>query len=785
MADQEVANLVPPFTGGLSVPPFDPSFFSEDYPMEGNFINDLDIPAFDADIEDFDFIFDDLCLPLDASEFINSLTGSEEPHPTDPLAIAIDLSNPHDFDRNSGDGTSSGATLNNASSNVLREVSGDQSPDVSKFLNMSSPESSRQSGNNNSRVNRVLDYPSESGNRKGEPASSQDSGNCGSNASEGLNCSSSDSANCDRSADSSPNAVNESIKGVVDPKIKFEAETTNCLLKRKKETEDVNFESRMSKFRRSHGVESTNSPKASTATIIDEDEKKKARLMRNRESAQLSRQRKKHYVEDLQDKMKSMHSTIQDLTAKISYIMAENASLRQQLNGGAMCPPPVAPSGMYPHPSMAPMGYPWAPYPPYVMKPPGSQVPLVPIPRLKSQQPASAPKTKKSENKKAAEVKKTETKSKRVASVSFLGLFFFIFLFGGLVPMVNLKFGGTNSVYNYGESYHPESKFYDHNGRVLAVNHHVNGSQSDMVGGHDFIGKANCKTGVSAGHCGGRMSNNEPIEEESKLSSKSPDFGLPNNSSDTLSAYLYVPRNDKLVKIDGNLIIHSIMASEKAMTYSSRDVGKRVGEETGLAVPAAHTHTGRSVGVNPHYYRSSPEKKMALGSGEGKSGEFKSKSADGKLQQWFKEGLSGALLSPGMCHEVFQFDVTPSPGAMVPATSVVNSSAGKGQNSTQAKGRNRRILEGVPIPLPASNINITKEPMGIDPKSLHSNKSNSPMVVSVLVDPREAGDVDGEGVMGPKSLSRIFVVVLVDSVKYVTYSCGLPFKGSSSSRVTT
>lgn len=53
----------------------------------------------------------------------------------------------------------------------------------------------------------------------------------------------------------------------------------------------------------------------------------------------------------------------------------------------------------------------------------------------------------------------------------------------------------------------------------------------------------------------------------------------------------------------------------------------------------------------------------------------------------------------------------------------------------------------------------------------------SPMVVSVLVDPRETGDADVDGVMGKKSLSKIFVVVLIDSVKYVTYSCMLPFKG--------
>jgi hypothetical protein len=87
------------------------------------------------------------------------------------------------------------------------------------------------------------------------------------------------------------------------------------------------------------------------------------------------------------------------------------------------------------------------------------------------------------------------------------------------------------------------------------------------------------------------------------------------------------------------------------------------------------------------------------------------------------------------------------------------------------KSRNRRILHTLPDPLPGTRLNITEEHARNLPKDhLPGNKSS--MVVSVLVDPKEDSDVDG--MMAPKSLSRIFVVVLIDSVKYVTYSCGLP-----------
>lgn len=137
----------------------------------------------------------------------------------------------------------------------------------------------------------------------------------------------------------------------------------------------------------------------------------------------------------------------------------------------------------------------------------------------------------------------------------------------------------------------------------------------------------------------------------------------------------------------------------------------------------------------------------------------------------------------GMCTEVFQFEVSSNSGAIVSANSVVNASESSHRGySTSSKNKSRRTLHQA-IPLPSSAFNRTRESTGKSTggNKLHGNESVSSMVVSVLMDPRDAGDADGESRVPPKSksLSRIFVVVLLDSVKYVTYSCVLPLKGAA------
>ncbi|KAL5994730.1 hypothetical protein ACLOJK_024783 [Asimina triloba] len=606
-----------------------------------------------------------------------------------------------------------------------------------------------------------------------------------------------DSPSPDSGSVSSFDSSNVIPRASADQEMKLEEGGKACILKRKKGKDDGNPNQRNTKFQKSIPTEDGNA----TSPGDEEEDKKKARLMRNRESAQLSRQRKKHYVEELEDKVRSMHCTIADLNNKISFVMAENASLRQQLSGGSVRPPQPA-AGVYPPPPMVPMQFPWVPCPSYPLKPQGSQVPLIPIPRLKSQQPVSASKAKKVENKKA-EGKRSECKTKKVPSVSFMGLLFLLLIFGGFVPFVNHRYEGIRNSVSGGSDFVNYMHGGQSHGRVLRVAEIMNGSSQND---ENDLFRAN--TGY------GERSPGQSIPS-------SDGFGLKGNASEHLVASLYVPRNDRLVKIDGNLIIHSVLASERAMASSNAEsrikndkhttsCGKGAGDtglnkhttssskeagETGLAI-TRHAHSalaisrpGRDVDRHSGMYRSTTERPKALSSSSGDSYGDKT-AAEGALQQWFREGLAGPILSSGVCTEVFQFEISPASanrGAIIPAGPFSNDSVKQQPSSStkQSKMKNRRFLYNQPIPLNGSSLNSTAEPAAKPPtssttSSLSGNKSSS-MVVSVLVDPREAGDGGGEGdvMMGPKSLSRIFVVVLLDSVKYVTYSCVLPMKGAA------
>ncbi|KAG0579191.1 hypothetical protein KC19_4G080100 [Ceratodon purpureus] len=159
------------------------------------------------------------------------------------------------------------------------------------------------------------------------------------------------------------------------------------------------------------------------------------------------------------------------------------------------------------------------------------------------------------------------------------------------------------------------------------------------------------------------------------------------------------------------------------------------------------------------------------------------------------------VLNTGMCTELFQFDTaantSPGQSSSSEAKNMAESVAAKAAQgsphnvtstlSVPVVPRSRRDPFAVPLPpvKPKPSADKPEEGRnGTDPRvektvreQMHSQNMRhgvSSMVVSVMAGPEEYGDSRRKGAKG---LSRIFVVVLVDNQKYVTYSCMLPSGG--------
>lgn len=628
--------------------------------------------------------------------------------------------------------------------------------------------------------------------------------------------------------------------------------------KRKREAEDCNKHGLISSSDTTEAI--TNSSSRSRCTG-DEDEKRKARLMRNRESAQLSRQRKKSYIDELEEKVKSMNSTIAELNNTIAFMNAENIKLKQQL--GVLC---QAPNTANQHTvAPFPMPYPWPPYPAYpgpVMGVGnGGRVPLLPLPRLKShsQQPSTPCKDRKPLKSPAAAVsseqKLAKKRIKKVASVVFLGFFFFIFFLlgriGQLLDAKDLIFRESSSRELLGNSIEELTKggllFKPGGGGRVLTSWDKERNFTEVTASNNHLGDVHLDMELGPGRLPGSEKRNDKrnatftdhYTDSDNDRMKMNSYIYPeNNSSTALVASLFVPRNDKLVKIDGNLIIHSVLAGEEASRSLSASQSrcnkdghvdnislKTESEKNSLAVrterqralaaaAAATTDSGRNVDTSPEFLGNAAENPnyRALASNFRTSyrEDMESTAVDRSLQQWFQEGLAGPVLSSGMCTEVFQFDASPNSPSTTANSKIVTSVASRiannsgGQSSNNSSGskineaqrsapvypsKNRRVSYAVPLPparAPLKDIierNFTDHAEIIHEERGYRRNNTAPssMVVSILVDPRETSD---DGMLSSGSLSRIFVVVLVDSVKYVTYSCVLPSKGSGSHLVT-
>lgn len=583
----------------------------------------------------------------------------------------------------------------------------------------------------------------------------------------------------------------------------------------------------------------------------EDDEKRRARLMRNRESAQLSRQRKKVYVDELEGKLRTMTATVAELNATISHLSAENVNLRRQL-GYYFPAPGVCP----PRPGMPMHVLPMGPYPGMVAgRPmfPGGQMPPVPIPRMKAQTPArSSKRAKAGATKEGGDKKRTKLKAAGAASMAVMGLLCVAMVFGsfeyGTVGVDdysrvgNIRVGGRVltswnedadplnntgfSKWDYGPGwappkpgeYGPEREGVPSIHAGLAFETELNQANADTTktGFESSVppsidGSATLATSTSPGYFSSVKS---PLQIGSEV--------VPANTSQSFAASVFIPGANGLVKVDGNLIIQAVMAGDKAAKKQSekkRNSGLKKKKENKKQVATA---TVKKFPVKALDNLASRESKVVKNASTGPfvtarplSGKVNSVVDTnnlvspvlraGSLQQWMLGGLQGPVLSTGMCTELFQFDTgaaaTTSPGqgsspeAKTMAESVAAKAASQGSphNVTSpfvvpVVPRSRRDPFAVPLPpiKPKPSAREERRSNGTDPRventvreQLHNQNLRhgvSSMVVSVLAGPEDyGGDSRRKGTT--KGLSQIFVVVLVDNQKYVTYSCMLPSGG--------
>lgn len=343
---------------------------------------------------------------------------------------------------------------------------------------------------------------------------------------------------------------------------------------------------------------------------VEDDEKRRARLMRNRESAQLSRQRKKMYVDELEGKLRTMTATVAELNATISHLTAENVNLRRQL--GYYYP---APGVCPPRPGMPMQVLPMGPYPGMVAGRPiysGGQMPPVPIPRIKAKIPARSTKRAKSEDtKEGGDRKRTKLKAAGAASMAVMGLLCVAMLFssfdqglngsGGVEDYTrigNVRIGGrvltswdeaVNPLNNTGLSSSDtepgwvplqEGEYGPEREGVANIHMRLAAEKVQDEAVKSQISKAGLESSARQS-----VDGNEDLGiSKEKGSQLPPDYFssgkvplqmrreiVSTNTSQSYAATVFVPGANGLVKVDGNLIIQAVMAGDKAAKKQSKN----------------------------------------------------------------------------------------------------------------------------------------------------------------------------------------------------------------------
>eukprot|EP00850_Spirogloea_muscicola_P021152 SM000239S08057 [mRNA] locus=s239:189070:193085:+ [translate_table: standard] len=566
----------------------------------------------------------------------------------------------------------------------------------------------------------------------------------------------------------------------------------------------------------------------------DTDDKRLARLQRNRESAQLSRQRKKYYMDELEGRLKAMQTSVAELTATVTHLTSENMGLKRQLAyfyqaaggpGGRPVPgPPLMPMPRGPPFSAMLAG----------RLLPGQAPPPVPIPRLKTQRSGTAAARKAkaasavpngAEAQSVASGEKGNRGTKRLraaegATVAMLSLFCFAMFLSPKAPREWLLprqstalVGGWEEAWGSGgEGLAGEEAVLVLDGsptvsskagaRVLmgfvddfdAVNATSSGQQWQSSAAV-LAGTGNAPQGDSCAGCerlhvklGAKLG----VFRATENTVNSTSHVLELNATQPVPASLMVPRSNGLVQIDGSLIIQAVMAGDKAAKALVQRKEHQLGTDGRSRRPlrVVEMQKLKAQAMVAIEGSGDVDTKRALMAKQGTNGGGPKRlpaAEDGaQLQEWFGGNIAaGSVLSSGMCMEVFQFDASPVQ-TQETAKSTAAEAAAAASNAVQNRTtmpvprskRSRRDLYAMPMP-PVGSSKSEASSAAEDGESKEQCRQNRPanssMVVSVLASPQDvAGATVGSG-----RLSQIFVVVLVNEVKYVTYSCGLPIVGAA------
>eukprot|EP00850_Spirogloea_muscicola_P019145 SM000184S03778 [mRNA] locus=s184:176652:180786:- [translate_table: standard] len=560
----------------------------------------------------------------------------------------------------------------------------------------------------------------------------------------------------------------------------------------------------------------------------DTEYKRLARLQRNRESAQLSRQRKKYYIDELEGRLKAMQTSVAELTATVTHLTSENMGLKRQLAyfyqaaggpGGRPVPgPPLMPMPRGPPFSAMLAG----------RLLPGQAPPPVPIPRLKTQRSgtAAARKTKAAsavpngaEAQSVASGEKGNRGTKRLraaegATVAMLSLFCFAMFLSPKAPREwLLPRQSTALVGGWEEAWGSGGEGLAGEEAALVLD--GSPTASSKAGARVLMGFVDDFDAVNATSPGQQWQSsaavlagtgNAPQRDgcagcerlRVKLGAKlrvaratentvnSTSHVLELNATQPVPASLMVPRSNGLVQIDGSLIIQAVMAGDKAAKALVQRKEHQLGADGKSRRPlrVVEMQKLKAQAMVAIEGSGDVDTKRALMAKQGMNGGGPKRlpaAEDGaQLQEWFGGDIAGSVLSSGMCMEVFQFDASPVQTRETAKSTAAEAAAAASnavQNRTTTPAprnkRSRRDLYAMPMPPVGGGKSEAKSAAedGESEEQCRQNRpANSTMVVSVLASPQDvAGATVGSG-----RLSQIFVVVLVNEVKYVTYSCGLP-----------